>query len=320
MKNLLQITTLPILLLLVFVSGNSCKKNHVLDSGVWDMQHLSTDSVSFVILGDWGRFGGGSQVAVADQIHVISKRFNAQFIISTGDNFYTKGVTSVDDPHWSSSFEYVYNKEGHQAPWYPVLGNHDYQSNPQAQVDYSRRSNRWKMPARYYSLKKNINDSDSALFVFTDTSPFVSQYYAKEMSDLKEQDTAAQFSWLRQSLTTSNDQWKIVIGHHPVYSVGTHGNTPEMVDHFKPLFNQTGTDFYIAGHDHSLQHISYPGDRVHYLVSGGGATNTAVNPNDQTLFARSTPGFLVMTLYPQRANFYFYNQRGELLHRRQVIK
>jgi tartrate-resistant acid phosphatase type 5 len=320
MKNLRQFFCISIYLLLLFVLIGSCNKKYAFSDGPWTAENIAVDSISFIVVGDWGKDGGEVQKPVADQLDVFSKQFNAQFIISTGDNFYPAGISSVTDAHWKSSFENIYNKAGHQIPWYPVLGNHDYQSNPQAEIDYSLQSNRWKLPARYHSFKENMNDSSSALFVFTDTSPFVEEYYGRQMSDLKQQDSAAQYKWLRQTLSGSHDNWKIVIGHHPVYSVGKHGNTSELIQRFKPLLDQTRSDFYIAGHDHSLQHILIPNDPVNYLISGAGAENTYVHPTDNSLFARATPGFLVMTLYPHRANFYFYNQRGELLYRRQLLK
>jgi tartrate-resistant acid phosphatase type 5 len=303
-----------------FTADNACNKKYAYSNAPWDTLNLTGDSVSFLVMGDWGQRGAYSQKAVADQMDLYSRKFHARFIITTGDNFYPAGVSSITDTHWASSFENIYNKEGHKIPWYPVLGNHDYGSNPQAEVQYSSVSNRWKMPARYYEIERPIDSASSVLFTFTDTSPFVTAYHGGGMSDLSQQDTAAQLKWLQQTLSTSNNTWKIVVGHHPVYSVGPHGNTPELIQRFKPLFNQTHTDFYICGHDHSLQYLRLPGDPVHYLVSGGGSETTTVDPKSYTPFARATPGFMVMTLYARRANFYFYNQRGELIYRNQILK
>jgi tartrate-resistant acid phosphatase type 5 len=320
MKKAVPFFVLAIFVSLFFLFGNSCNKEYVSRGSLWDSVNIGPDSISFIVMGDWGKYGGQSQRPVADAMDEYSRKFHAQFIITTGDNFYPGGVSSISDSHWQLSFENIYNKEGHQIPWYPVLGNHDYQQNPNAEIEYSTKSDRWKMPARHYTVKKNINLLVSALFVFTDTSPFVNAYYGAAMSDLPQQDTAAQLRWLQQTLSKSNDSWKLVFGHHPVYSVGTHAHTPELIERFKPVFNQTRTDFYICGHDHSLQYINWPKDSVQYLVSGGGSESTPVNPQSYTPFARSSPGFLVMTLYAKRANFYFYNQRGELLYRRQVLK
>lgn len=176
------------------------------------------------------------------------------------------------------------------------------------------------MPSRYYTIKKSFGVSASVLLAFTDTSPFVTGYYGGGMADLHQQDTAAQLRWLRLTMGSSNDTWKIAVGHHPLYSVGPHGNTPELVERFKPVFLQTGTDFYLCGHDHSLQYSVIPNEKTRYLVSGGGSEYTSVSPNSYSVFARALPGFLVMTLYADRANFYFYNQRGDLLFRQQVKK
>jgi len=304
----------------LFIVDNACNKKYATSNSPWDSLFLNTDSISFIVMGDWGKYGGEAQRTVADAMNDYSKKFHTQFIVTTGDNFYPSGVSSITDVHWQLSFENVYNKEGHQIPWYPVLGNHDYQQNPGAEVQYSSLSSRWMMPSRFYSLKKNINPLATALFVFTDTSPFVNAYYNGAMPDIWQQDTAAQLKWLNQTLSNSTDTWKLVFGHHPVYSVGAHGNTPELIQRFKPIFDKTETDFYICGHDHSLQYIIWPGEFVQYLISGGGSESTPVNPQYYTPFARSSPGFMIMTLYTRRVNFYFYNQRGELLYRRQITK
>lgn len=278
------------------------------------------DSLSFIILGDWGRNGKRYQKAVAEQMAVYAKKFHVQFVITAGDNFYERGVSSVNDPQWKASFENIYDQSSLSIPWYATLGNHDYGLNPQAQVEYSLISNRWKMPARYYTLTKNIDNTHTVLFAFTDTSPFVSEYYNQSMADLQKQDTAAQTTWLRQTLTASKDTWKIAIGHHPVYSAGRHGNTPELIDRFKPILLQSKTDFYICGHDHDLQYIVEPNESVRYLISGGGSEKTSIVANPDNLFEASSAGFLVMSVYPDKANFYFYNEKGDLLYTQRVTK
>jgi 3',5'-cyclic AMP phosphodiesterase CpdA len=272
-------------------------------------------------LGDWGRDGTGHQKAVAEQMDVISRQFGAQFIITTGDNFYDKGVASISDLQWKTSFEAIYNKKGHWISWYPTLGNHDYGLSPQAQVEYSSVSTRWNMPARRYTVQKKISGKQNALFVFTDTSPFVSEYYNRGMSDLQYQDTAAQMKWIKKALGSGGHAWKIAVGHHPLYSSGPHGNTIDLIRRFEPLFAQTQTDFYLCGHDHTLEHIAKPNERTQYLVSGGGGAGLyKINPVANSQFAISSGGFLVMTLYVDKANFYFFNQAGELLYRNQVLR
>ena len=63
--------------------------------------------VSFIILGDWGDKGKQFQVPVARAMEIIAKERKVNFITTVGDNFYQKGVSGVDDPHWKLSFENI---------------------------------------------------------------------------------------------------------------------------------------------------------------------------------------------------------------------
>jgi tartrate-resistant acid phosphatase type 5 len=308
-------TFLGILVLTCFLSCHT--HQNILDH----RPNNDSDSLSFIVMGDWGKDGNASQLSVAKEMDSIAKLFHVSFIITTGDNFYPNGVASTEDMHWQNSFEKVYNKPGEMVTWYPALGNHDYETNPQAEISYSGVDRRWNLPSRYYTIEKNINSRNAVLFVFTDTSPFIDSYYSYgHYPDIRLQDTASQLRWLQNTLAVSSDRWKIAIGHHPVFSTGVHSNTPELIAKFRPVFDQTHTDFYLCGHDHSLQSIERPDDPVHYLISGGGSEHTSVFPTMYSPFSLSSLGFLVMTLYPDKANYYFVNDQGTILYQHQVLK
>ncbi|HEU4469653.1 MAG TPA: tartrate-resistant acid phosphatase type 5 family protein [Flavisolibacter sp.] len=309
-----------LLVLFCYLQLTSCQWKSLSAEATQDGAEAGKDSVSFLVVGDWGKQGGEYQKQVAEAMNRCGLRHRTSFIISTGDNFYPSGVRDTADAHWQSSFEKIYDGEGHQVDWYAVLGNHDYEGNPQAQLAYSIRGRRWRMPSRYYALRKEIDAGSAILFLFTDTSPLIEDYHDRGMADLSKQDTAAQLSWLRQTLAASKDKWKIVIGHHPIYSAGAHGNTLDLIHRLKPAISGGGTDFYLSGHDHSLQYLARRKERMAYLVSGGGSESTPLRPHFYSRFARSSPGFLVMTLYAHKANFYFYDNEGLLLYRGQVIK
>src|SRR5688572_3542382 len=62
-----------------------------------------TDSVSFIVLGDWGKDGYEYQNDVAKQMFRQGRNHNVQFVVTTGDNFYNSGVKDIYDAHWQLS-------------------------------------------------------------------------------------------------------------------------------------------------------------------------------------------------------------------------
>jgi tartrate-resistant acid phosphatase type 5 len=179
-------------------------------------------SLNFLAVGDWGREGQHHQRDVAIRMGESAHALDARFVISVGDNFYEDGVTSVDDPAWQKSFENVYDAPSLQVPWLVALGNHDYHGNAQAQLDYSAKSRRWRLPARWYTNTQTAPDGSVAEFFFTDTSPMLSQYYEDGAVKVKvgdqKKNVPIQLAWLDDALASSRADWKIVIGHHPIYS------------------------------------------------------------------------------------------------------
>ncbi|HZZ76691.1 MAG TPA: tartrate-resistant acid phosphatase type 5 family protein, partial [Puia sp.] len=258
----------------------------------------------FIVFGDWGRNGEDNQKEVARQMGIVAKKFKPDFIISTGDNFYPNGVRSTRDHNWLASFEDIYTAHSLQTDWYVVLGNHDYGGDPQAEIDYSAIDRKWNMPARYYSKTFYINGDTTLgmLFVFLDTSPFLTEYYQGDKTRVTGQDTAAQRIWLEKTLgeTPANIKWKFVFGHHPVYTGGGRMNaveTGEMKKLFKPIFEKYRVNAYICGHDHNLQYIKPPGF-TYYFVSGAGSelSKTVIHP-EGGIFAKAENGFMTFSVF-----------------------
>lgn len=48
----------------------------------------------------------------------IGETLDLDFIISTGDNFYDKGLTGEHDPAFEESFTDIYTASSLQKPWY----------------------------------------------------------------------------------------------------------------------------------------------------------------------------------------------------------
>ncbi len=286
-------------------------------------------ATSFLAMGDWGRNGEPEQKSVANQMGTTAKQLDAAFMLILGDNFYPSGVASTQDYQWISSFESVYTAHSLQTDWYVALGNHDYKGNPQAQVDYSKLSRRWHMPQRYYAKKISMDDdtTQQILLVMLDTSPFISQYYssADHKDNVRTQDTAAQRKWLEEVLSdpSPNIKWRIVAGHHPLYTGGKRINsadTKEMNRLLKPIFDKYKVDAYIAGHEHSLQYIK-PAGATHYFVSGAGSEITpAVKHPDGGKFALSSNGFIAFSVTPAAMLIQIINEKGAILYKETINK
>eukprot|EP01035_Chromulina_nebulosa_P058543 gene58543-80156_t len=199
--------------------------------------------LAFLAVGDWGRDGKEGQRETAVQMGKTAAALGSRFVLSLGDNFYDVGVKTVHDSQWRTSYEDIYTAPSLQTPWYVALGNHDYKTSAQAQIDYTKTSKRWRMPARYFTWTETVDANTTAQFFCIDTSPFLAAYRAAPASygDIATQDARTQLAWLGKELAASKARWKIVFGHHPVYSAGTkHGDTAELVVNLKPLLEKYG--------------------------------------------------------------------------------
>jgi UDP-2,3-diacylglucosamine pyrophosphatase LpxH len=255
--------------------------------------------LQFSVLGDWGWNGKRNQTEVAK---IMAKHGVGGFIISAGDNFQVVGVRSTQDPLWMLNYEMPFSDPSLECEWYVALGNHDYKGEVQAEIDYTKISRRWNMPARYFAVHKKINDTTSADFYIIDTSPFQSAYYKTDEHHVMGQDTSKQMRWIDSCLTNSKSRWKIVVGHHPVYSSGSaHGKeTGDMETRFAKFFDDKGVDAYFCGHDHDFEYLKAQGSRVNYFVCGTVEVRPMVEPIPQTVFAKSIPGFTKVLLTPEK--------------------
>ena len=296
-----------IIFLLVFsLTISACSKD----------QASSKDSVGFIVIGDWGTPGSEGQKLVAAQVNELAASTPIDFIVTTGDNFYMRGVQSIDDPLWLNTFENIYSLPAIKSiPWYVSLGNHDHMGNIYAQIEYGKKHANWIMPEAYYSKQFKIDKNDSVHILFLDTSPFLEEYRATpdDYPNLMKQDIKAQIRWLDKTLEESKNTWKIAVGHHPVYSAGAHGDTEELKNVLPELFERQKVDAYFAGHDHHLEHYQLVG-LTHHFISGGGSRVRGVSERKHRQFAKSSLGFAHVLLDKKCMQVSFINEEGEELY------
>ncbi|AKU95235.1 Purple acid phosphatase [Labilithrix luteola] len=276
----------------------------------------ATKAVRFVAMGDTGS-GDPGQYKIANAISAKCKADGCDFVMLLGDNIYESGASSVDDPVFQERFETPY--AAIDLDFFAVLGNHDYGGEGagyefgkgQNEVDYTKKSKKWKMPSAYYHfVKENVE------FFGLDTNKQMFGQDAQQRTDVA--------AWMAASTAT----WKIAVGHHPYYSNGTHGNagnydgvplpyvSGNKVKSFMDDVVCGKTDLYFSGHDHSRQWMNVSCKGTELAVSGAGAKSTELPGNNPTLFQSLELGFLYVVIEGKKltAEFVDENANVEFTH------
>ncbi len=259
----------------------------------------SKRTLRVLAFGDWGT-GKPSQLNAAAAMRAYNREHPFDFGITLGDNFYPEGVDSPSDPRWRTQYEDLYSPMGIKI--YASLGNHDRYNGetPMAEILYSAKSTTWRMPAGSYTYTAGP-----------------AQFWAIDGAEM----TEAQLEWLRLSLEKSSARWKIVYGHYPLYSASA-GSTREGHLYAKlfPILDGRA-DAYIAGHHHSMQHLTPIGKLNLFVAGSGGAGSYAVDPTDpRALFAKSEYGFAVFEIGENEITVRFIDTQLKQLYTATVKK
>ncbi len=103
-----------------------------------------------------------------------------------------------------------------------------------------------------------------------------------------------------------------MVGHHPIYSGGEHGDTPELIEAILPLLHEHKVQAYFNGHDHDLQHLQ--AGEVNLFCSGAGSEVRPTKSHDHTKFAKSCSGFTTVNLQADRMNVQMIDSHGALVY------
>lgn len=231
----------------------------------------------FLVFGDSGR-ATREQFALARQM----ARCAPDLLVHTGDLVYPEGKRS----DYEDKFFRPYRELLSEIPLWPTLGNHD--DSKEERGDPYREV--FELPAngpRGVTAENNYwFEYGEARFVVLDSNA---------TSDKLAQLVAP---WARAVLGEPGPTWRFVVFHHPPYTAGQHKPHMAIREALVPIFEETGVDIVLCGHDH-LYERSLPlrggapvgaGERgVLYVVSGaGGASLYKIQgtPEEQARFAK----------------------------------
>jgi len=288
---------------------------------------ITQEALHLLMIGDYGT-GGADQIKVAGamQKFVADSGVKPAGLLMLGDNFYgsVNDGFSVDSPRWQKDIEAMYPASVFPGPMWSVLGNHDYHDNAggeKVQVAYAAQPGvRWKMPAKWYRFELGPAGKPLVTFICLDTNlPAVSGGFDLLKMNSKGSLTAAeekeQLSWLKTELAKPRAPFTIVVGHHPLYSNGDHGDTKELIAQWEPLFQQHQVHAYLCGHDHDLQHLEMKGRFTTYLLSGGGGARTRkLDGKHAVPFGKDVHGFTHLQMTEKALTFTHYSAYGGALH------
>ncbi len=282
-------------------------------------KEIESGKLQFIVIGDWGEKGIFYQKQVAFAMNKIIREEKVDFILTAGDNFYPAGVNDINDSHFKESFEDIY-PFAQLIPWYITLGNHDYMGDIQTLINYSDKNLFWIFPSPYYYFEKNYSGKKRALFIVTDTNEFIDFFGFYYRSYMKGESRINQLNWMNTNLKNNFFQWKIVIGHHPIYSAGQHGDTKALQGKFLDNLENNNVDIYFSGHEHDLQYLKNPNIKTHFFISGAGSKLREIKSNPYSIFFASEPGFAITTLEEKEATIRFINQDAKEIYRTVIKK
>lgn len=210
---------------------------------------------------------GQATAAQAMVARRVASETDSSFLIHAGDVAYFHGS------HMDFQLNHfdVYNFLLNSVPFFPVPGNHDYETEDARPYLSIHALPTATVPAqdagRYYSL-----DWGNAHFVFLDSNIPLQQAARGEGQML---------AWLENDLKQTRQAWRIAIIHHSPYATGLNSGDPLSVlvrQRVTPILEANRVQVVFGGHEHSYQ-------RTHPLRTG-----VAVAPNAGTVYITAGGG------------------------------
>jgi len=221
---------------------------------------------------------------VARAMEELCRSAPCDFAVMVGDNIYPDGATLGQDGisdarRFEDMLDRPFSGLGANTPGfaiYAMLGNHDWRHSREgalAQLSYLQQHPRFRMPGLFYRAVPPGFEGEIELFVIDTEMLLASTTVRKDALDAdgNELDSGeleawdahirphtaeekAMVDWLGAALADSDARWKLVFGHHPLWSGG--GSKHEKARALRRLLLPAlcrHADAYFAGDDHMLE-------------------------------------------------------------------
>lgn len=287
--------------------------------------------LNIIAMGDWGappsndsHFKRHARVAKALGKYVAEVGKQIDAVLLLGDNFYGR-LSGVDDERWQKNFVEQFPPERFPMPFYFVFGNHDFEDgtreNWKHELAYTKLEHgdkRWQFPAKVEGETWYRLDLPKTQPLIT----FICLNSSKDWLNSKKYNPNADFRWPAQTdwvkaelAAPRTTPWLAGEAHYPLYTDGHHygDDKPGSGDYdpwdglqheLMPLFVQQKAQFWIAGHDHNLQHLRRKAAKdIDILISGGGGGDSIYGAKHKESgdFFETGPGWLHLTFTATKA-------------------
>jgi tartrate-resistant acid phosphatase type 5 len=277
-------------------------------------------------VGDWGYEKAVAQMVTAKAMTDYARQHSIKTdaLLMLGDNWYGPLPGGVNDPRWKTNFEDAYPASVFNCPAYAIPGNHDYQTMPEskvaAELAYAKKGGtRWTMPSLWYRIELPARNPVLTLIALDSNMPFANgtTVHGNDFT-LTEAQRVEQLAWLEAELNKPlTTPFLGVMGHHPVYSDGPHGDHKTLIRDWDPLLRKYNVHLYMGGHDHDLQHLEFDGHPTSFFLSGGGGADLydlKIQSTDRGPYAQKVYGFSHLELTPEAILLCHLDQNGETIH------
>ena len=196
----------------------------------------AADKVSFLYIGDVQDSIGGEANRFLRE--ALSRHPGSEFLVCGGD--------LVDGPRqscWDEAFRDI-DSVAQTMPLLAVTGNHDYRKGV---IQWLER----RFPLTFsYFLDSKIADNQ----VYTLNYGPVQFFLLDSNRELPY--LLTQRDWLKEQLAQSRARWKIVVLHHPLFSIRSRSRNLIQREVFNGLLETYGVDLVLQAHDHAYARMT----------------------------------------------------------------
>ena len=237
------------------------------------------------------------------------------FLIHTG-NLTLSGLNADANDEFFTPFAQVLKR----LPLFVAVGPNEYgperenrDSKPFFAANYRRYHDMsWSNATpKYYSF-----DSANARFIFLDTNVAEGAVWAPELTE-----KSNQITWLKSTLASAGEKWKIVVMNAPAYSSGVRGSNNEVFVNLVKIFEDYQVNLVLQGGDSDYER-TFPMFRgevkprgVTYVTLGTSAAKPAKreNPHPSTARFVSARHYAAVKIVDRKLSVKVFSDKGKQL-------